>query len=121
MFTQPSPACSVDVFLWMHPHVVGMHHLEKDPKASCGIWGDFLTHIRMRQTEFFPRQWNELFYSYMLLAFIYIFLLSVLQFYASGLYFENSADCEGLFGFSIKSVMDEVKRGRKLVKVVDVH
>lgn len=47
-------------------------------------------------------------------------LLSFWQLFASGLCCENSPEFDDLFGFSVKDVLEEVKRGKRLVKTVDL-
>lgn len=47
-------------------------------------------------------------------------VISVLQLFSSGIFCRSSPQFDDLFGFSVEDVLNEVKRGRKLVTVVDI-
>lgn len=46
--------------------------------------------------------------------------VSVSQYFSSGIYCQHSPQFDDLFGFSVEDVMEEVKRGSKLVKIIHI-
>lgn len=46
--------------------------------------------------------------------------ISVLQLFSSGIFCRSSPQFDDLFGFSVEDVLNEVKRGRKLVTFCDI-
>lgn len=47
-------------------------------------------------------------------------VVSVSQLFSSGIFCRSSPQFDDLFGFSVTDVMNEVKRGSKLVTIIDI-
>lgn len=110
MFNRLLDICQIKIkVVWLLIHALNVKMLIK---AFMYTWCVFLP-LQYYVTVTVVTLWSKTY-------FILTCVVSVLQLFSSGIYCQDSPRFDDLFGFSVKDVLDEVKRGSKLVKIKDI-